>query len=100
MRPDRHIEEIAAAHRPDPRPETAFNETVTPQLVRGLAELENWYRCRGMDADFAGVCEAVFETTGYPMTEKTAWTSPDHNACIRMYQRARKAFDAKREDAA
>lgn len=82
-----------AYSHPEPRAEEAFNETVSPQLVRGLSELESWFRVRGLEADFAGVCEAVFEVTGYPMTEKTNWTSPDHNACIRMYQRARRAFD-------
>ena len=86
---------------PEPRPEQAFNEIATPNLVTIVAGLKVWFLTNGREADFIGALEGIFEAIGeYPLPEPTSFMTVEHAALSRLYRSTRAAWEAKREDAA
>ena len=86
---------------PEPRAADAFNEIATPKLVEHIAGLKVWFMTHGLEAQFIGALEGIFEAIGeYPLPEPTNWMTVEHAALSRMYKSARAAWQAKREQAA
>ena len=87
---------------PEPRAADAFNEIATPKLVEHVAGLRIWFMCQGLEAQFLGALEGIFEAIGeYPMPEACSYQSVDHAALSRIYRSARSAWqEARQEDAA
>lgn len=84
----------------EPRDEDRFNEVATPKLVDWLSRSERWFTNQGMAHQFYAIVEATFEEIGWPSEHPTTWTSVDHDACIRIRDRARRAWKERREQAA
>ena len=90
-----------AYSHPEPRAEDRMNELASDRLVQSLAGLKVWFTTRGLEAEFLGALEGVYEAIGeYPLPEPTNWMTVEHAALSRMYKSARAAWQAKREQAA
>lgn len=99
---DQRARFAAKAHDyPEPRPEQAFNEIATPNLVTHIAGLRVWFLTNGLEANFYGVMQGIFEEIGeHPLPEPTNWMTVEHAALSRLYRSARAAWETKRVDAA
>lgn len=82
----------------EPRPEDAMNAIATYGLVQSVAGLKVWFVTHGLEAEFLGALEGIFEAIGeYPLPEPTNWMTQDHAALSRMYRSARDVWQASRK---
>lgn len=93
--------EDRAFNHPEPRAADAMNQIATPKLVEHVAGLKCWFMTHGLEAQFIGALEGIFEAIGeHPMPEACSYMTVEHAALSRLYRSARSAWQATREDAA
>jgi hypothetical protein len=82
----------------EPRAADAFNQIATPKLVEHVAGLRVWFLTNGLEAQFIGALEGIFEAIGeYPMPEDSSYQTVEHAALSRIYRTARQAWQAERK---
>ena len=86
---------------PEPHAADAMNAIATPKLVEHVAGMKVWFMTHGLEAQFIGALEGIFEAIGeYPLPEQSSYMTVEHAALSRLYRSARNAWQAKREQAA
>lgn len=90
-----------AFNHPEPRAAEAFNQIATQRLVDHVAGLKVWFMTHGLEAQFLGALEGIFEAIGeYPLPEHSSYMTVEHAALSRLYRSARNAWQASKGEAA